>query len=87
VAVIAQMTLRNIPDAVKKRLASKARKDGHSINRTAVELLQTALGMGVGQTKKRDLSAFSGQWNSEDFHAFEKNSRLFGKIDDEVWSK
>ncbi len=87
VVVIAQMTLRHIPDPVEKGLRSKARKDGNSINRTAVELLQQALGMSVAQTKKRDLSRFAGQWDKKECHAFEKNTTMFGHIDAEVWSK
>jgi plasmid stability protein len=85
--MISQMTLRQIPAAVKKGLLLKARKDGRSINRTAVELLQQALGVGNGQGKKRDLSEFAGKWSEEERRAFEHNVKPFERIDAEVWSK
>ena len=85
--MISQMTLRQIPGTVKKGLRLKARKDGRSINRTAVDLLQQALGVGNGQSKKRDLSGFSGKWSAEECRTFEKNMTPFGQIDAETWSK
>ncbi len=85
--MVSQMTLRQIPGAVKKGLRSKARKDGHSINRTAVDLLAQALGMSVRQSNKRDLSGFAGKWSPAECQAFEKNMKQFGQIDADVWLK
>jgi len=58
--MIAQMTLRRIPDAVEKKLRARSRRSGRSINRTTIELLEEALGVKTTDGKKRDLSMLSG---------------------------
>ncbi|MEI6972921.1 MAG: hypothetical protein WCL44_15565 [bacterium] len=83
----AQMTLRHVPDEVGKGLRIRARKEGRSLNRAAIELLEQALGIRTADAKKRDLSRFAGQWSREECRAFERNIKLFDRIDPEVWSK
>jgi hypothetical protein len=85
--MIAQMTLRHVPDEVGKGLRVRARKAGRSLNRTAVELLEQALGIRAKDARKRDLSRFVGQWDREECQAFERNTRVFEQIDAEVWPK
>jgi plasmid stability protein len=85
--MIAQMTLRQVPDKVGKGLRVRARKDGRSLNRAAIELLEQALGLRATDARKRDLSRFAGQWSREDCRAFQRNTKVFEKIDPEVWSK
>ena len=83
--MIAQMTLRRIPDAVEKKLRAKSRESGRSINRTTIELLEEALGVKEHKGKKRDLSMFAGQWQEAEYREFERHTALFDKIDEEVW--
>ena len=85
--MIAQMTLRHLPDEVGKGLRVRAKKDGRSLNRAAIELLEQALGLRGVDAKKRDLSRFAGKWNREECQTFEHNTRVFEKIDAEIWSK
>ncbi len=85
--MIAQMTLRQVPDEVGKGLRVRAKKARRSLNRTAVELLEQALGLQTKDARKRDLSRFSGQWDREECQAFERNTRVFEQIDAEVWPK
>ena len=85
--MIAQMTVRHVPDAVGKGLRSKAKKDGRSVNRTTVDLLEQALGIRAKDAKKRDLSRFAGRWNREECRSFACNTRVFEQIDAEVWPK
>ena len=85
--MIAQMTLRQVPDEVAKGLRARARKGGRSLNRTAIEMLEQALGVRARDAKKRDLSRFAGQWSREERQAFERHTHVFEKIDAEVWSK
>ncbi len=85
--MIAQMTLRHVPDEVGKCLRVRARKAGRSLNRAAIELLEQALGIRATDARKRDLSRFAGQWNREECRAFERATRVFEQIDAEVWSK
>ena len=81
----AQMTLRQIPDAVEKGLRLRARKTGRSLNRSAIELIEEALGVRSGDKKRRNLSGFAGRWNAEECAAFERNIRIFERIDQELW--
>ena len=85
--MIAQITLRQVPDAVGKGLRVRARKGGRSLNRAAIELLEQALGIKAADARKRDLSGFAGQWDREECREFERNTRMFKRIDAEVWRK
>jgi plasmid stability protein len=84
--MITQMTLRNIPDELEKRPRTKAKKEGHSINRATLALLEQALGIRPETGRKRDLSTFAGQWSPEDCRTFERNVKMFEKVDAEAWS-
>ena len=85
--MIAQMTLRRIPDAVEKKLRAKSRESGHSINRTTIELLEEALGVKEHEGKKRDLSMFAGQWQEAEYREFERHTAMFDQVDAEVWTQ
>jgi hypothetical protein len=85
--MIKQVTLRGIPDRVGKGLRDHAARTGHSLNRTTIELLEQALGVKATDGKKRDLSRLAGQWSREECGAFDRNTRIFEQIDDELWSK
>jgi len=84
--MIAQMTLRRIPDAVEKKLRAKSRHTGRSMNSTAIALLAEALGTKETDGKKRDLSQFAGKWNEAEYREFERHTQLFEQIDEEVWA-
>ena len=83
--MIAQMTLRKLPDAVEKKLRARSRRTGHSINRTTIELLEEALGVKESKGKKRDLSMLAGTWQEAEYREFERHTAMFEKIDAEVW--
>lgn len=84
--MIAQMTLRRIPDAIEKKLRARSRRSGSSMNSTAIALLAEALGVKETEGKKRDLSIFSGAWNEAEHREFERHTAPFEKIDEEVWT-
>jgi len=84
--MIAQMTLRRVPDAVKKKLRARSRQSGHSINRTTIELLEEALGITASDGKKRDLSMLAGTWQEAEYQEFAGSTALFEEIDAEVWA-
>ena len=85
--MIAQMTLRHVPAEVGKGVRLRARKDGRSLNRAAIALLEQALGIRAADARKRDLSRFAGQWDREECRTFERNTKVFERIDAEVWPK
>lgn len=82
-----QLTLRQIPESVEKKLRMTAAETGQSINKTIITLLEKALGIGKKQyrQKKRDLSRFAGLWTKTEAEEFEKNSLVFEQVDPEVW--
>jgi hypothetical protein len=85
--MIAQMTLRQVPDKVEQGLRSRARQAGRSLNRTTIQLLEEALGIGDAVVKRRDLSHLAGQWDAQECRRFERNMGVFERIDAEVWRK
>ena len=82
-----QLTLRKIPARVEKQLRVHARKNGLSLNKTAVSLLSLALGVEepCRSEHKRDLSSFLGTLNVKDLKEFETNTSDFAKVDREMW--
>lgn len=84
--MIAQMTMRQVPDAVEKKLRARAQKTGRSINRTAIELLEEALGIKPSDGKKRNLSMLAGRWNETDYKEFQSHTAKFDRIDEDIWA-
>ena len=81
-----QMTIRQIPEAVERRLRSLAKRRHTSLNRAAVSALAAGVGLGETETrKKRDLTGFAGTWSKEQTREFNERLRVFEQIDEEVW--
>lgn len=85
--MIKQITLRQVPDEVEEGIRSRARRTKRSLNRAMIELLEEALGAKPAVTRKRDLSRIIGQWTEEECTAFERNTELLERIDEETWKK
>jgi hypothetical protein len=79
------LTLRNVPDDVVAQLGAVARDTRQSINRTAVQAIQRSLGLSPAPRRRRDLSAFFGDWSPEQAAEFERAVSLFEEIDPEMW--
>jgi hypothetical protein len=80
-----QFTLRSIPQNIDQMLRATARKRGKSMNKVAIELLKESLCVPDSAFKKRSVRHLAGTWSAADVRAFEKNTRMFEKIDREVW--
>lgn len=82
-----QLTLRQIPRPVERRLREAARRSGKSMNRTAVEILGRGLGLEPEEKpkKKRDVSSVFRKWSARDQREFERRTEGFGAIDEEMW--
>jgi len=83
--MITQLTLRQIPDTVEKKLRKRSRQSGQSMNRTAIALLEEALGIKASDGKQRDLSMLAGQWKTTEYNEFKRHTAPFDKIDAELW--
>jgi plasmid stability protein len=77
------LTVRNLPSEVAEALDRERRARGTSLNRTVIELLRQALG--VGGARSNGLSLLAGGWTREDFDAFEEAVAVFDEVDPEMW--
>lgn len=60
-----QYTLRNVPTEVDRALRRQAREAGKSLNQTALEILERALGVTGKPRRRRDLSDLAGSWKED----------------------
>ena len=86
-----QITLRGIPENVKKTARKEAERKGLSLNKAYISLLDRAV-TGTTQEKKRkviyhDLDHFAGLWSREDSAAFDKKLKAQRKVDEELWKR
>ncbi len=82
---MSHITLRQVPERVNTLIRSLSKKNNRSINKTIIALLEKALGLKENSNKKRDLSGFAGTWNKSEIEEFEVNTKIFNKIDKEIW--
>ena len=81
------ITLRNLPDEVARAIRKKAEKEGMSLNKAVIGLLEQSIG-GPGQRGKgprRDLSPLAGTWKKEEADEFDKFLAELRQIDPEMW--
>ncbi len=87
-----QITIRSIPDAVKKTVQKEAAQKGMSLNKAIISLLErTVAGTKAPEKKKRvlyhDLDHLAGLWSREEAAEFDKNLKTQRKVDAELWKK
>jgi hypothetical protein len=83
-------TLRRIPSPVERSIRRIARESRKSLNRTAIELLAKATGLGpedVKSRKKRDVKNIFHPWTTSEYNDFQSNVKLFEAIDEEMWRR
>ena len=78
-----QYTLRGIPASVDSALRQRARREGKSLNRTAVDLLAEGLGVSGEPVRHDDLDDLIGTW--EDDPDFDKAIMEMDKVDPHLW--
>jgi hypothetical protein len=82
-------TLRQIPIPVERRLRQLARESRKSLNKTAIELLAKAVGIGPVEKKlmkkHRDVKSALRLWSHDEYQEFERNTKIFESIDKEMW--
>jgi plasmid stability protein len=86
-----QITIRSIPDEVKKTVQKEAAQKGVSLNKAIISLLEQAVGTKAPERKKRvlykDLDHLAGLWSREEAAEFDKNLKAQRKVDPELWKK
>jgi hypothetical protein len=79
------LTVRDVPSDVAKALRAETRRRGTSLNKTVIELLKQALGMGWDSPKANGLEKLAGTWSQEELDHFESATAVFEHIDEEEW--
>ncbi len=86
-----QITIRSIPDEVKKTVQKEAAQKGVSLNKAIIALLERAVGAKAPEKKKRvvyhDLDHLAGLWSREEEASFDKTIKAQRKVDAELWKK
>lgn len=81
------MTLRNVPDEVAGQLSVIAKETRQSMNGVAVQAMRRGMGLDAMPRRKRDLSAFCGDWTRQEADEFDRSLAVFEEIDEELWKK
>jgi len=81
------LTIHALEATVEKRIRSKAKRDGRSLNQTLKELLAASVGVGplLKTDHRADFSEFLGIWNVQDVREFEAATSDFETIDQTDW--
>ena len=86
-----QITIRSIPDDVKKTVQKEAEQKGMSLNKAIISILERAVGTKAAEKKKRvlyhDLDHLAGLWSREEAASFDKTLKAQRKVDSELWKK
>ena len=78
-----QYTLRQIPPVLDEALRRKSRRDGKSINQTAIEVLHTGLALNGDSVIHRDLDFMAGTWVED--ASFDQAIRDQDRVDSKLW--
>jgi hypothetical protein len=87
-ATMKSITLRGIDGELEEALKRLAKESSSSVNATILQLLRRAVGL---EKKKfhvvhHDLDALAGTWSEEELREFERNTRPFSEVDEELWT-
>ena len=81
------LSLRGIHEDLSEHLKKISRKEGISLNKTVLKLLEDSIGI---KRKKRsniyhDLDELAGTWSIREEKEFNERIKFLGKIDKDLW--
>lgn len=81
------ITIRGIEPGLDRVIKSRAKQNNLSVNQWILQVLKKVTGMGKEPVFKKynDLDALAGGWSEEEAEAFQKNTQIFEKIDEDIW--
>jgi hypothetical protein len=81
------ITVRGVDPELDRAIKSRAEGDSISVNQWVLKILKKATGMEKEPLfrKHHDLDELAGGWTKEDAAAFQKNTQIFERIDEDVW--
>jgi len=79
------LTVRGLPEEVSRALDAERRRSRRSLNQTVVDLLRRALGVESARPVRNGLERFAGGWTEDELRDFERATKLFEQVDEELW--
>ena len=79
------LTIRNVSQTLAEALEEEKLSRGTSLNRTVLDLLEQALGVGATRRRSNGLAALAGTWSEEELERFEDAIAAHEQIDEELW--
>jgi plasmid stability protein len=84
-----QLTIRNFPKELERRIRALAKARGWSMNKAAVQLMKQGAGLGDESEPKGigdGLDSFVGSWGKSESEEFDKRiGEAFESVDEELW--
>lgn len=81
------LTIRGIDPELDRAIKSRASQNNLSANQWILQSLKKFTGTGKEPVFKKhhDLDALAGGWSTEETKAFQNNTEIFERIDEDVW--
>ncbi len=81
------LTLRGIDDDLDQKIREKSKLNGESINKTALKLIKSALGLQGSKPFPvyHDLDALAGTWTKEEAEEFKDAVKELDEIEKDMW--
>jgi hypothetical protein len=79
------LTIRRVDEQLAEALEREKARRAESLNRTVLDLLRQALGIGAAGRRSNGLGELSGAWSQEELAEFERNTAGFEQVDEEMW--
>ena len=81
------LSLRGIPEDLSENLRKLSQKEGISLNKTVLKLLEDSVGIKKKRRLNlyRDLDDLAGTWSRKDEKEFKDKIHFFEMIDKDLW--
>ena len=80
------ITIRNVDPRLARALEREKQRRGTSLNRTVLNLLETALGISEGERPTNGLRRLAGSWSDQELSDFAAATAVFEQIDEDLWA-
>lgn len=78
------ISLRNLPAELERAILEKSRRDGLSLNKAVIQLLEQVI---EPARKNTDFDEFAGRWTPETATEFEKALADMRRVDPADWER
>jgi hypothetical protein len=84
---VTAITLRNIPPKLQEAIQRRAGKDGLSLNKAVIRMLEEAAGQGTTGRRELhyDFDHLAGTWSEKEAAAFDEALAEQRRVDPELW--